>query len=276
MNNNIIVVEQGNVLVIDSRIIASELTIEHESFVKLIETHKAKIEAKFGVLRFEIGVPIKSGRGGRSGNFYWLTEVQSTAVLTLVSNTDRAVDLKFDLVEKFELAKKLLKYSSSRVISHIHDLDVLQLEFLGHCYFLRDENLPAAMKGYIPEAFWFLRKEQDLLEHLIDRHRELLEKRKLEIAAQNWMGVVHQAEAMRNGAFKKGIFWEPNLPELVEQQAVETIAQNKARIEIRQKEFQKKSQNKKYMFQVAEFQEQIDRSQIVIAGSKLQLIGGGK
>lgn len=153
---------------------------------------------------------------------------------------------------------------------HIHDLDVLQLEFLANCCFLCDEDLPAVMKDYIPEVFWFLRKEGVLLEHLVDRHRELLEKRKLEVEAQNWMGVVHQAEAMRNGAFKKGIFWEPNLPELVEQQAVETIAQNKARIEIRQKEFQKKSQNKKYIFQVAEFQEQIDRSQIAIASSKQQ------
>jgi hypothetical protein len=155
---------------------------------------------------------------------------------------------------------------------HIHDLDVLQLEFLANCCFLRDEDLPAAMKDYIPEAFWFLRKEGVLLEHLVDRHRELHEKRKLEVEAQNWMAVVHQAEAMRNGAFKKGIFWEPNLPELVEQQAVETIAQNKARIEIRQKEFQKKSQNKKYMFQVAEFQEQIDRNSIAIAARQKRLL----
>ncbi len=131
MSNNITVVCQGNTLVVDSRLIALDLGIEHKSLRKLIEEHKIKLESKFGVCRFEIAKPLVAkvsgakSRGGRPEKIYWLTETQSTAILTLVSNTDQAVDLKFDLLEKFELAKNLLKQIAQPILEpiDIYNLD---------------------------------------------------------------------------------------------------------------------------------------------------------
>ena len=88
-------------LVVDSRIIAEQLGIEHRSFIKLIRKHQIKIETKFGGVGFEIAPD--------SAVFAWLNENQITALLTLCRNTDRVVDLKFDLVEKFREQKKQLE-----------------------------------------------------------------------------------------------------------------------------------------------------------------------
>ena len=48
------------VLVVDSRLVAERLGIEHESFLKTLDTYQSQIERAFGVLRFEIGKPPKS------------------------------------------------------------------------------------------------------------------------------------------------------------------------------------------------------------------------
>ncbi len=103
--NEITIVEIEGQLVIDSRIIAEQLEIQHVSFMKLIKKHKVKIEAKFGQVRFEIR-PLTSGQ---NENFAWLNENQITALMTLCRNTDRVVDLKFDLVEKFRDQKRQLE-----------------------------------------------------------------------------------------------------------------------------------------------------------------------
>ena len=99
--SQITIVEIQGELVVDSRIIAEQLGIEHRSFIKLIRKHQIKIETKFGGVGFEIAPD--------SAVFAWLNENQITALLTLCRNTDRVVDLKFDLVEKFREQKKQLE-----------------------------------------------------------------------------------------------------------------------------------------------------------------------
>jgi phage regulator Rha-like protein len=123
MSNNIIVVQQDNTLVVDSRLIALDLGVEHESVMRLIYKHQAKLEAKFGILRFQIGEII--GRG-QPEKFAWLNEGQSTVLMTLSRNTDRVVELKFDLVEKFELAKNLLKQIAPKPT--LEQIDLLNLD----------------------------------------------------------------------------------------------------------------------------------------------------
>jgi phage regulator Rha-like protein len=108
--NEITIVEVAGELVVDSRIIAEQLEIQHESFMKLIKKHKVKIEAKFENLRFEIGTSQPNSNGAvHEVTFAWLNENQITALLTLCRNTERVVDLKFDLVEKFSAQKKQLE-----------------------------------------------------------------------------------------------------------------------------------------------------------------------
>lgn len=74
--------DRDGVLVVDSRLIAERLGIEHASFLKTIETHKASIEEAFGLVRFEI-VPDKLGRMNTPVRYALLTEEQATTLMTL-------------------------------------------------------------------------------------------------------------------------------------------------------------------------------------------------
>ena len=62
--------QKGDVLVVDSRLIALQLGVEHETFVRTIKKYETKIEQRFGCIRFEIGVPDKPT--GNPPKFAWL------------------------------------------------------------------------------------------------------------------------------------------------------------------------------------------------------------
>lgn len=101
--------EYDGQLVVDSRLIAEELGIEHESFLKTIETYKTVVEDNFGVFRFQIGKPPQGSKGGRPEKYYLLTEDQSTFLMTLSRNTSQVVGCKLKLVKGFAKAKELLR-----------------------------------------------------------------------------------------------------------------------------------------------------------------------
>lgn len=82
---------------VDSRLIADQLGVEHESFRKLLYQHQADFE-EFGILRFEIG-EIR-GRG-QPEKFALMNEDQSYLGLTYVQNTPQARELKKRLVRTF-------------------------------------------------------------------------------------------------------------------------------------------------------------------------------
>jgi hypothetical protein len=82
---------------IDSRLIAQQLGVEHESFRKLVYQYQADFE-EFGILRFEIG-EIK-GRG-QPEKYALLNEDQSYLGLTYTQNTEQARTLKKKLVRTF-------------------------------------------------------------------------------------------------------------------------------------------------------------------------------
>lgn len=94
--------------VVDSRLIAMELGIQHESFVKTIKGHQTRLE-KRGVLRFEIAKPVKGSSGGRPETFYWLNERHCNFLTTLSRNTEQVVELKDKIEESFYQAKQALK-----------------------------------------------------------------------------------------------------------------------------------------------------------------------
>jgi phage regulator Rha-like protein len=100
------VIEQGDVLVVDSRLIADELGVSHESFMKTIKKHETKIEQRFGIIRFRIGEI--DGRG-RPEKYALLTEPQATTLMTFSRNTDQVVECKLNLVEAFDRAKTAIK-----------------------------------------------------------------------------------------------------------------------------------------------------------------------
>jgi phage regulator Rha-like protein len=57
MSDLVVSTHTDGVLVVDSRLVAEALEIEHESFLKTVEKYKTQAEQSFGVLRFEIGKP---------------------------------------------------------------------------------------------------------------------------------------------------------------------------------------------------------------------------
>lgn len=95
-------------LVVDSRLVAEQLGIEHESFIRTVDKYQAQIEQAFGVLRFEIGKPSKGSQGGRPQKYVLLTENQATFIMTVSQNTPQVVATKLGLVVAFSRAKELI------------------------------------------------------------------------------------------------------------------------------------------------------------------------
>jgi phage regulator Rha-like protein len=108
--------QDDGTLVVDSRLIAQGLGIEHESFMKTIEKYKAKTERAFGVLRFEIGKPPSGSLGGRPEKIAFLNEDQSTFYVTLSRNTPEVVQFKLGLVKAFSDAKRQLAEKRSNTV----------------------------------------------------------------------------------------------------------------------------------------------------------------
>lgn len=97
-----------DVLVVDSRLVATGLGIEHESFMRTLKKYESTLESRFGAFRFEIGTStMPDGRiNPKPEKFAWLTEDQSLFLMTLSRNTDQVVKCKADLVGAFAKARK--------------------------------------------------------------------------------------------------------------------------------------------------------------------------
>lgn len=72
----------NNCDVVDSRLIALELGIQHKNLVETIRKYQDRLE-KRGVLTFETEKPTKSSSGGRPETFCWLNERQCIFLTTL-------------------------------------------------------------------------------------------------------------------------------------------------------------------------------------------------
>ncbi len=128
--NSITISEQDKVLVVDSRLIAQELGIDHKSFLKTIKRYKSLLERHFERARFEVSdVQMPNGAIRQDISHYWLAEDQSTALMTLSKNTEQVVECKFKLVGAFSEAKKKLQQPiASKPQQQIEDLTEPQLK----------------------------------------------------------------------------------------------------------------------------------------------------
>jgi len=79
MKSNLIIAQHGDQFVVDSRLIADRLGIQHETFMRTIKKYESKLEAKFGCIRFEIGVP--DSPTGNPPKYALLTESQATTLI---------------------------------------------------------------------------------------------------------------------------------------------------------------------------------------------------
>lgn len=101
---------------VDSRVIAEQLGIQHESSFDLIKRYSSDFE-EFGVLRFETGKPPVGEKGGRPEKFALLSEDQAYLLLAYSRNTKRVRSLKVNLVKAFRDARN--KAGLDRVMSMI-------------------------------------------------------------------------------------------------------------------------------------------------------------
>ncbi len=104
---------------IDSRIIASELGIQHENQIQTLETHREHFEG-FGVFRFQTEKPLAGSKGGRPIRFALLNEDQAYFAATLARNTARAVNVKFRLVKAFGEARRQQEAKNGQYLPFYH------------------------------------------------------------------------------------------------------------------------------------------------------------
>jgi phage regulator Rha-like protein len=132
-SNSLIVTNFGEVLVVDSRLVADNLNNQHESLMRLLYTHIEVMERRFGMIRFEVGASkMPDGRvNPNPEKFAWLTEDQATFLMTLCKNTDRVVECKANLVEAFSNKRNHLKSSEpisvlDALISSLQQLKIVE------------------------------------------------------------------------------------------------------------------------------------------------------
>jgi phage regulator Rha-like protein len=107
MTTAIVTIEvRSDRLVVDSRLVAQGLDINHKSFLDTVRKYKSLIQQRFGVLAFETAKLPEGSQGGRPEKFAWLTEDQAIFLMTLSRNTDQVVECKASLVEAFKNARE--------------------------------------------------------------------------------------------------------------------------------------------------------------------------
>ena len=106
--SSLTVSEVSGQLVVDSRLIADELGVEHVSLRKTVEKYLTELQG-FGVVGFEVEKPLEGSQGGRPERYCYLNEDQATFLMTLSRNTPKVVACKQHLVKAFAQAKQIIK-----------------------------------------------------------------------------------------------------------------------------------------------------------------------
>lgn len=107
MQNLIQIEEKNGVQVVDSRIIAEELGVEHRATLQVIEKYQDSIESLFGVVAFEM-LPDTLGRMNTPVRVAHLTEDQAIFIAILSRNSEQVVKFKARLVQAFQAARKFI------------------------------------------------------------------------------------------------------------------------------------------------------------------------
>lgn len=113
---------KNGILVVDSRLIAEELGIEHRSLLATIESRISEIESEFGAVTFEITPRKDYNKGGSQPKVAYLTEEQATFVMTLSRNTDKVVQAKIHLIKAFSKAKQALQSINPELLNMLSNM----------------------------------------------------------------------------------------------------------------------------------------------------------
>ncbi|MBW4433998.1 MAG: Rha family transcriptional regulator [Pelatocladus maniniholoensis HA4357-MV3] len=100
------VVQRGDSLVVDSRLIADELEIQNRSIERTVEMYRGEIENNFGLVITESVCDQTKFGSDTYRYWYWLTEDQAYFVVTLSRNSEIVIQAKANLVKAFSKARK--------------------------------------------------------------------------------------------------------------------------------------------------------------------------
>ncbi|MBW4692244.1 MAG: Rha family transcriptional regulator [Lyngbya sp. HA4199-MV5] len=208
--SNLSVAEHDSILVVDSRLIAESLGVDHSNFLETIQKHQVQIEQAFGVVPFETEKPLEGSKGGRPERYALLNEDQSFFVMTLSRNTPQVVQCKLKLVKAFSEAKqklngkapqlKPLPPSSPTLTPLQTDLALLRSLLQvkpAHPFVKWQGNLVTSVQGV---ADW-LEVELHIVYGCQRRHTETLqtlgvETRKVPKTLRTKLGLSHQAHTL--------------------------------------------------------------------------------
>lgn len=109
MVTDLLKIEQvNNQDVVDSRLIAAELGIQHRALMQTIKKYQDRLERKT-TLTFEMR-EFKTAQGNTSIETYcYLNEAQATLLMTFSRNTEKVLDCKERLTNAFMEAKRIIK-----------------------------------------------------------------------------------------------------------------------------------------------------------------------
>lgn len=120
------IVSQNDCLVVDSRLIADELGIEHRALMQTIKKYLDRLERKEPVT-FKMDVVKRPQGGTYEVSYCYLNEYQATLLMTFSRNTEQVLDCKEKLVDGFEKAKQIIKEVIPAQSGRIRELE-LELE----------------------------------------------------------------------------------------------------------------------------------------------------
>jgi len=92
------VVIKNEIVVVDSRLVAEGLGIQHKNLLATISSYTKELERRTPLMRETEGTNSK----GRPEVFYWLTKLQSNYLVTLSRNTPQVAEFKWALAERIE------------------------------------------------------------------------------------------------------------------------------------------------------------------------------
>ena len=112
LNSQLEITKHGEILVVDSRLIALELGIKHKNFLATLDKYLGEVEADWGQVAFETETVKNSVGASNTAKYALLTEPQATLLMTYSRNTEHVRNCKRKLVKAFEKAKSA--YSNSQ------------------------------------------------------------------------------------------------------------------------------------------------------------------
>ena len=118
--SNLTIENKDGQLVVDSRLIAQELGIEHKTLKDTIKSYEEELTIGLNTkLRRETlkGKSLPQGGFGTGEIVYWLTEDQATFVMMARRNTEQVVNAKLRLANAFSKAKGALQSINPELLS---------------------------------------------------------------------------------------------------------------------------------------------------------------